>query len=148
MGLTRHIGVSNFNETQLRAAAASETPLAALQVEYQPYLNQDRMIGVTKELGMVFTAFSPIGRGVNLKDPTVNAIAERIGKSAAQVILRWHLQQGVVAIPRSQTPSRIAENFAVTEFELSDADMATITGLQRPDGRLVNPEAVRPDWDA
>ncbi len=145
-GLARHIGVSNFNAGQLRAAvAASAAPLTSLQIECHPYLDQTRMRGVVNELGMAMTAYCPIGR--NMTDPVLTGIAERHGKTPPQVTLRWHIQQNVIAIPKSQTPSRIAENIDVFDFTLSDDEMAAITGLARPDGRLIDPVDWQPNWD-
>lgn len=148
-GLTRNIGVSNFNESQLRAAvAASEAPLAALQIEYHPSLNQDRMLGVAREFGLAVTAYCPIGRTEVFIDPVVVGIAERHGKTPVQVVLRWHVQQNVAAIPKSQTPARIIENIQVFDFALTEDEIAAISGLAKPDGRIVNMADWQPDWDS
>lgn len=147
-GYARHIGLSNFNEGEVREAwRTTDTPLANLQLEFHPRLNQDRMRAVADEFGMAFTAYSPVGRQVVLDEPVILGIAERHGKTAAQVVLRWVIQQGIVTIPKSQTPSRIVENFQLFDFELSDADIAAIAGLARPDGRISDLPALQPNWD-
>ncbi len=144
-GLARHIGVSNFNAGQLRAAvAASAAPLVSLQIECHPYLDQTRMRAVINELGMAMTAYCPIGR--NLQNPVLTSIAERYGKTPPQVTLRWHVQQNVIAIPKSATPSRIIENIDVFDFALTDDEMAAITGLAKPGGRIIDPVDWQPDW--
>ena len=149
-GMARHIGVSNFT-TKLLAEAwkATKEPIVTNQCEYHPHLNQDRLIAACRARGMAFTSYAPIGRGEVLRDPTVRSIAERLGKTPAQVVLRWHIQQdSVVAIPKSARPERIRENFAVFDFVLAAEDMAAISGLSRPTGRVVDPSDVAPGWDA
>jgi diketogulonate reductase-like aldo/keto reductase len=149
-GMARHIGVSNFT-TKLLAEAwkATKEPIVTNQCEYHPHLNQDRLIAACRARGMAFTSYAPVGRGEVLRDPTVRSIAERLGKTPAQVVLRWHIQQdGVVAIPKSARPERIRENFAVFDFVLAAEDMAAISGLSRPTGRVVDPSDVAPGWDA
>jgi diketogulonate reductase-like aldo/keto reductase len=147
-GMTRHIGVSNFTTKLLAEAwAATEEPIAVNQCEYHPHLNQDRLIADCRARGMAFTAYAPIGRGEVLGDPKIKAIAERLGKTPAQIIVRWLIQQdGIVAIPKSANPRRIRENFDVFGFELSPADMAAIHALARRSGRVVDP-SDGPDWD-
>ena len=149
-GMARHIGVSNFT-TKLLAEAwkATKEPIVTNQCEYHPHLNQDRLIAACRARGMAFTSYAPVGRGEVLRDPTVRSIAERLGKTPAQVVLRWHIQQnGVVAIPKSAKPARIRENFQVFDFALKAEDMVEISGLSRPTGRVVDPSDVAPGWDA
>jgi len=149
-GMARHIGVSNFT-TKLLAEAwkATKGPIVTNQCEYHPHLNQDRLIAACRARGMAFTSYAPVGRGEVLRDPTVRSIAERLGKTPAQVVLRWHIQQdGVVAIPKSAKPARIRENFQVFDFALKAEDMVEISGLSRPTGRVVDPSDVAPGWDA
>jgi len=148
-GLTRHVGVSNFTPALLaEAVALSEEPVVTNQCEYHPRLDQSRVIGACLEKGVSFTSYCPLGRaGDILADPKVTAIAERHGKTPAQVLLRWQIQQqGVIAIPKSANRQRIAENIAIFDFALDDAQMRTLFGLALPQGRIVSP-AWAPDWE-
>lgn len=147
-GLARHIGVSNFPVALLdEAVALASEPLVANQCEYHPMLDQTKVLAACRRHGMAFTAYCPIGRGALDKVPEIDAIAANHGKTAAQVVLRWHTQQeGVVAIPKSSNPGRIAENIAIFDFTLTPAEMASIKRLARPDGRLIRP-AFQPAWD-
>jgi 2,5-diketo-D-gluconate reductase A len=145
-GKARSIGVSNFQPAHLHrlVAETGETP-AINQVELHPYLQQPGLRRVHEELGVLTEAWSPLGRGEVLEDPTIVAIAEAHGRTPAQVVLRWHLQLGNVVIPKSVTPARIRENFDVLDFELSDAEMERIEALDR--GRRIGPDPdtfVRP----
>lgn len=148
LGLARHIGVSNFPTRLLRAAVArSGAPLVANQCEYHPMLDQTRVIAECRKAGMAFVSYCPLGRGELLDDPVVAGIARAHGRSPAQVVLRWHVQQpGVVAIPRSRDPGRIAANHRVFDFALTEEEMARLSALARPGGRLVNPDTA-PAWD-
>jgi diketogulonate reductase-like aldo/keto reductase len=137
-GLTRGIGVSNFPSALFKEAARySEEPLITNQVEYHPYLSQQTVLETARDMGSTLTAWSPIARGKVSVDPLLIAIGETHGKTAAQVALRWLIQQeGVIAIPRTTSATRAAENIAVFDFELSDAEMARIFELARPGGRI------------
>lgn len=147
-GIARHIGVSNFTTKLLDEAwAATEEPIAVIQCEFHPYLSQDKVIAACRARGMAFTAYSPIGQGDVLSDPVVGEIAARLERTPAQVVLRWLIQQGVVAIPKSASPDRIRENLAVFDFALAPKDMAAIAALARPDGRLVRDPDLAPAWD-
>ena len=148
-GLARHIGVSNFTTTLLAEAwAATEEPLAVNQCEYHPRLNQDKVIAAGHEHGMAFTAYSPIGRSAVLADKTVTAVAKRLGRTPAQIILRWLIQQpGIVVIPKSATPARIRENFDIFGFALDPEDMAAIADLAKPNSRIVRDPGIAPAWD-
>ena len=149
-GLTRHIGVSNFPVALMRQAAKLTTePIVTNQVEVHPHLDQGKVLAEAKALGWSVTAYTPLGRGSVggvLAEPVITAIAGRKMRTPAQVVLRWHLQQGRIAVPRSADPGRIAENLRVTDFELDQAEMAQISGLPRPGGRIVAP-AFAPKWD-
>jgi diketogulonate reductase-like aldo/keto reductase len=147
-GLTRHIGVSNFTPTLIaEAVALSQEPVATNQCEYHPRLDQSRLIAACRQQGVSFTSYCPLGRaGDILADPKVTAIAERHGKTPAQVLLRWQVQQpGVIAIPKSANRQRIAENIAIFDFALDEAEMGALFGLASPQGRIVSP-AWAPDW--
>jgi diketogulonate reductase-like aldo/keto reductase len=146
-GLARHIGISNFTSALIREAVAhSPAPLLVDQVEYHPYLDQSAVLGELKRHGMALTAYSPVGRGAVFRDRALQRIGAAHGKNPGQVTLRWLLQQGVAAIPRSSREANVEANLAIFDFALSDAEMAEISGLARPDGRMVRP-AVAPDWD-
>ena len=138
-GKVRAIGVSNFMPTHLDQLLAKTTVVPAVnQVEVHPYFRQPDVLAADAKHGILTQAWSPIG-GITfyrdgehtstLQDPTILTIAEAHGKSAAQVMLRWHLQQGRSAIPKSVTPRRIAENFDVLDFELSGDELTAIDGL-------------------
>jgi 2,5-diketo-D-gluconate reductase B len=126
----------------------SPEPLATLQAEYHPYLDQTRVLEFCKRAGIVFTAYCPLGRGRLFKDPVIAEIARAKGRTIAQVALRWQIQQGNIApIPRSANPAHMAESLAVFDFTLTDEEMRRIHGLARPDGRIANPAGRAPAWD-
>lgn len=136
-GRARAIGVSNFTTAHLRRLL-DETDIvpAVNQIELHPYLAQPEMRAFHAEHGIATEAWSPLGQGGDLlRDPVITSLALKYGRTPAQIVLRWHLQSGTVAIPKSVTPSRIAENFDVTDFELADDDIAAIDDLDR-DGRI------------
>ncbi|MCB1971219.1 MAG: aldo/keto reductase [Geminicoccaceae bacterium] len=147
-GLTRHIGVSNFTTRHIaEAVRLSTAPLVCNQVEYHPFLLQDKVMQATRAAGMAFTAYRPINRGVVQDNETIAGIAKKHGKSAVQVTLRWLVQQdGVVAIPRTSNPGRAAENIDIFDFGLDGAEMAAISALRSPGGRMVNLD-IAPEWD-
>jgi diketogulonate reductase-like aldo/keto reductase len=130
-GRARSIGVSNFQIEHLRRVIAETgvTP-AVNQIELHPHLQQAQLRRFHDETGILTEAWSPLGRGRALDDSVVNDIARRHERTAAQVVLRWHLQLGNVVIPKSATPARVEENFAVFDFELSAAEMEAIAGLE------------------
>ena len=142
-GLVGEIGVSNFQPAHLDAIiAATGVAPAVNQVELHPAFAQRALRERHRELGIVTEAWSPLGQGTVLGDPVLGAIADAHGVTPAQVVLRWHLQAGTVAIPKSVTPERIAANLDVLGFELSAEQVAAIDGLDRTDGR------IGPDPDA
>lgn len=135
-GLSRSIGVSNFTEEHLRRVIAEGTVVPAVnQIEVHPTLTQEDIIAVNDELGIVTEAYSPLGLSADLDNETVRTIAESVGRSAAQVILRWHLQLGRVVFPKSVTPQRIQENFDVFDFELTEDQVQDISAVNS-DNRL------------
>ncbi len=149
-GWTRHIGVSNFTVKLLAEAwAATRAPLITNQCEFHPYLNQDTLMAACREYGMIFSAYSPIGRGAVLADPVISRIARVRGVTPAQVALRWAIQhETMVAIAKSVTPERIRSNFDLFTFTLNDSEMEEITALSRTHKlRLANQPAIAPDWD-
>jgi 2,5-diketo-D-gluconate reductase B len=148
-GLARHVGVANFNIALLdEAIRLCPEPLVALQAEYHPYLDQTKLRAAVKARGMAFVAYCPLGRGRMFSDSVLAEVAKARGKSVAQIALRWSVQQGIIPIPRSSKPDRIADNLKVFDFTLSDTEMARISALKRANGRIANPvERVAGGWD-
>lgn len=148
-GLTRHIGVANFNIALLdEAIGLCPEPLVNLQAEYHPYLDQSKLLAACRQRGIVFTAYCPLARGRIVGDRVLEAIAKRKGRTLAQVALRWLIQQGNIApIPRSSNPARMRENLGAFDFSLTDDEMMEIAALKRPDGRIANPAGRAPAWD-
>jgi 2,5-diketo-D-gluconate reductase A len=131
-GRARAIGVSNFNPHHLRRLfAETEVRPAVNQIEVHPFLAQDDVRAFNADHEIVTEAWSPIAQGKVLDDPAVVAIAERVGRTPAQVVLRWHIQRGDVVFPKSVTRERIEQNLALFDFELGTEDMASLTGLDR-----------------
>lgn len=144
-GAVRHLGVSNFPPSLVDRARAVTT-IFCNQVEYHPYLSQNRLIGQAREHDMLLTAYCPIARGRVLTDPVLRDIGTKYGKQPSQVALRWLVQQPTVAaIPKSAHADRRVENFDIFDFELSDEDMQAVFALDRGQ-RLVDP-ADGPDWE-
>ncbi len=140
-GRARAIGVSNFQVAHLeRLMAETSTVPAVNQIEAHPYLTQDELRAFGESHGIATEAWSPIGRGRVLDDPTVIEVAERVGRTPAQVVLRWHIQLGSIVFPKSVHPERMGENFQLFDFSLSDSDMAEIAALNRD-------ERIGPDPD-
>jgi 2,5-diketo-D-gluconate reductase A len=131
-GRAKSIGVSNFKEHHLRRLFSdTEITPAVNQIEIHPYLAQDALRAFDADHEIATEAWSPIAQGKVLDDPTILRVAERHGKSASQVTLRWHVQRGDIVFPKSVTRSRVEENFAIFDFELSEDDMREITALDR-----------------
>ena len=133
-GLTRHIGVSNFPVALLKQALSlADEPIVTDQVEHHPYLEQRPLFDFCRGEDIAVTSYSPLSRGSLLREEAIAAVARDKGRTPAQVVLRWHLQQpGNIAIPRSAEPRRIAENLDAFGFELSPQEMERISGLARP----------------
>ncbi len=137
-GLVRSIGVSNFTEAHLRRIIA-ETGVAPVvnQIELHPLFPQAAMRAVHEELGIRTEAWSPMGKRQGQYDaPPVVAASQRLGVTPGQVILRWHVEIGSIPIPKSATPSRQIENLSIFDFTLTADEVAAISALGRPDGRL------------
>jgi 2,5-diketo-D-gluconate reductase A len=131
-GRARSIGVSNFQVAHLeRLAAHTDVVPAVNQVELHPYFQNREVAAYGREHGIVTEAWAPIAQGKVLDDPALIEIAERYGKSVAQVVLRWQIQHGHIVFPKSVTPERIRENIAIFDFELEQADVDVIDGLDR-----------------
>ncbi|OZI74514.1 aldo/keto reductase [Bordetella genomosp. 12] len=138
-GLTRSIGVSNFTRENLTLLMESTGVIPAVnQIELHPGFAQRELRAFHADHGIATESWSPLGQGGALHDATLSAIAHRLGKTAAQVILRWHLQSGLIVIPKSVTPSRIKANIEVFDFELSSEDMQAIDGLSN--GKRLGPD--------
>jgi diketogulonate reductase-like aldo/keto reductase len=147
LGLARHIGVSNFTVALIEEAVAlCAEPLACDQVEYHPYLDQTKVLQACARNGLALVAYSPIAKGRIKSDQALQAIGEKYGKTAAQVCLRWLVQQGVAAIPRTSRLERLSENLDIFDFELSATEMNRIFAMGSAGERLTN-FGFAPDWD-
>ncbi|MEU0550594.1 aldo/keto reductase [Micromonospora sp. NPDC005979] len=131
-GRARSIGVSNFQVSHLRRLADEASVVPAVnQIEAHPYFGNDEVRAYGREHNILTEAWSPIAQGKVLDDPTVVDIAEQVGRTPAQVVLRWHVQRGDIIFPKSTTPKRIEENTGIFDFELDDTAMERITGLDK-----------------
>jgi 2,5-diketo-D-gluconate reductase B len=149
MGLARHIGVSNFTVAMIDdAVKLANEPLVCNQIEVHPFLDQSKVIAACRRHGMAVVAYSPIARGRAKGDKVLSRIGKAHGKTAAQVSLRYLVQQGIVVIPRTSRRERLAENLAIFDFELSAAEMEEIAQLAHRDGRIVDyAYSGSPQWD-
>jgi len=140
-GRVRAIGVSNFQPDHIRRLLdQTDTVPAVNQIEIHPYLTQDDVRGFDFDNDIRNEAWSPIAQGGVLGDPVIQAIAARVGKSTAQVTLRWHIQRGDIVFPKSVTRSRIVENFELFDFELTSDEVAAITALNKNERTGPNPD--------
>jgi diketogulonate reductase-like aldo/keto reductase len=148
-GKARHIGVSNQNIAQMRESVRlAKAPIVTNQVEMHPYLDQSKLLAAAREAGLALTAYYGMADGKVISDPVIQAVAAKYGKTPAQVVLRWLVQhEGVIALSKTAKVERVAENFAIFGFSLEADDVAAITALARPDGRLVSPAGLAPEWD-
>jgi 2,5-diketo-D-gluconate reductase B len=147
LGMTRHVGVSNFTVALIeQAVAACPVPLVCDQVEYHPYLDQTKVLRACSDNGMALVAYSPIAKGRIKNDEALAGIGEKHRKSAAQVCLRWLLQQNIAAIPRTSKIERLSENIDLFDFELSDEEMRQVSAMSSPKGRLTD-FGFAPKWD-
>jgi diketogulonate reductase-like aldo/keto reductase len=147
-GLARHIGVSNFTVALIEEALKAATePLVCDQVECHPFLDQSKVIAACRAHGMAVVAYSPIAQGNAADNEVLQRVGRAHGKSAAQVCLRFLVQQQIVVIPRTSKVERLAENAAIFDFTLGDAEMAEISKLARRDGRLLPAGFGRANWD-
>lgn len=135
LGHARSIGVSNYGVAELDelSAEASVQPVVD-QIRFNPFDDRRRLLEHAGERGIAIEAYSPLGTGRHLGDPTVGAIAERLGRTPAQVLIRWCLQRGTIVLPKSTHRERIEENAQVFDFELSDQDMAELDALDQTGG--------------
>jgi diketogulonate reductase-like aldo/keto reductase len=135
LGYARSIGVSNFSAAELeQVIAAGSVPPSVDQVQFSPFEFRRGLLDACERNGVVLEAYSPLGTGRHLRDPTVQQIAERLGRTPAQVLLRWCVQRGLPVIPKSTRRERIAENGQIFDFALSDEEMAALDALDRTNG--------------
>jgi diketogulonate reductase-like aldo/keto reductase len=147
LGMSRHIGVSNFTVALIEeAVGACPEPLVCNQVEYHPYLDQTKVKDACARHGMAVVAYSPVAKGRIKNDPTLARIGEAHGKTAAQVCLRWLVQQNVCAIPRTSRIERLSENIDIFDFALSEDEMDEISQMGSAKGRLTD-YGFAPKWD-
>jgi diketogulonate reductase-like aldo/keto reductase len=148
-GLARNIGVSNFTVAMVEEATRISTePLICDQIECHPYLDQSKVIAACRNHGMAVVAYSPIARGNAGNDKVLAAIGQTHKKTAAQVCLRYLVQQNIVVIPRTGKLDRLTENASIFDFSLNDMEMGAIAALARSDGRVVNfAYSGTIDWD-
>lgn len=148
-GKVKNIGVSNFS-TALMAEAVklSDAPIVNNQVEYHPYLDQTKVLMEARKTGMSVTAYYLMADGAVPKDEVLKEIGAKYKKTAAQVVLRWAVQQeGVIALSKTATESRLPENYDIFDFSLSPQEMEAVFALSRTDGRIVSPVHLAPEWD-
>jgi 2,5-diketo-D-gluconate reductase A len=139
-GRARSVGVSNFQVEHLeRLAAETDTVPAVNQIEVHPYFTNDAVREYGKDHGIATEAWSPIAQGAVLDDTVITRIADNIGKTPAQVVLRWHIQRGDIVFPKSVTPSRMRENFELFDFELDPGDMDEISALDQGESGRTGP---------
>ena len=139
-GRSRSIGVSNFQVEHLeRLAAETDTVPAVNQIELHPYFQNREVRSYDEEHGIATEAWSPIAQGEVLDDPVVTEIAAKLGRTPAQVVLRWHIQRDNIVFPKSVTPDRIRENFEIFDFEIEPADLEQIDGLDRGEAGRIGP---------
>ncbi|HEX2214955.1 MAG TPA: aldo/keto reductase [Mycobacterium sp.] len=139
-GRARSIGVSNFQIAHLqRLAEETGTVPAVNQIEVHPYFANDEVRAYGREHGIATEAWSPIAQGRVLDDPVITRIAESVGKTPAQVVLRWHIQRGDIVFPKSVTEQRIRDNFALFDFELGDDDFAAVSALDKGEAGRIGP---------
>jgi 2,5-diketo-D-gluconate reductase B len=138
-GLARHIGISNFTVTLIEEALSVATePMVCDQIECHPFLDQSKVIAACRDHGMAVVAYSPIARGNAKNDEVLARIGAAHKKTAAQVSLRYLVQQDIVVIPRTSKLDRLAENAAIFDFDLGEAEMAEIAALAHREGRVVD----------
>jgi 2,5-diketo-D-gluconate reductase A len=146
-GRARSIGVSNFQVAHLEQLAAEcDVAPAVNQIELHPYFGNAEVRSFGEGLGIATEAWSPIAQGSVLGDPVITAIADRVGRTPAQVVLRWHIQRDSIVFPKSTTPGRIAENFRLFDFQLEPGDVERIDGLDRGEAGRIGGHPDRFDY--
>jgi 2,5-diketo-D-gluconate reductase A len=144
-GRAKAIGVSNFQPHHLRNLfGASETKPAVNQIEVQPYLTQEPLRAFNADHEIATEAWAPIAKGRVNDDPAIRQVAESVGRTPAQVVLRWHIQRGDIVFPKSAHRGRMEQNFAIFDFELDESAMAALSGLDR--GERTGPDPDEFNW--
>ena len=147
-GLAKAIGISNFSPRLMRRAQArTNGAIICNQVEFHPLLDQSALLATARELGIALAAYSPLARGKALQPAVVRDVAARLGRPASEVVLRWIIQQGVIAIPMTTKPENLRSNLNALTFSLSDADMAALSAIGTRDGRTIAPSWMEGRWD-
>ncbi|MHC8947150.1 2,5-didehydrogluconate reductase DkgB [Advenella incenata] len=147
-GLTRQIGVSNFTIALLREVidAVGAGQIATNQIELHPYLQNRNVVAFARKNDIAITSYMTLGYGKVLHDPVIQAIAQRLQATPAQVVLAWAMHSGFAVIPSSTKRAHLQSNLAAQQLQLSEADMTAIAALDR-DERITSPEGLAPDWD-
>ncbi len=146
-GYTKYIGVSNHTTTLLDQVLATGAGIITNQVEYHPFINQDKLYTYLRQHDLTLTAYSPIAQGKVMGNDTLKSIGDKYNKNEVQVTLRWMMQQDdVLAIPRSSKEAHMQSNFNIFDFELTPDEMQQIDKLKQENKRLINP-SFAPDWD-
>ena len=146
-GRARSIGVSNFQVAHLdRLAEETDTVPSVNQIEVHPYFGNEQVRAYGRDHGIATEAWSPIAQGKVLDDPVINRVADARGRSAAQVVLRWHIQRGDIVFPKSVTPERVKANFELFDFELDDSDMDAISALDKGESGRNGPNPDKFDY--
>lgn len=147
-GRARAIGVSNFTPRMLKQAQArAKGQLVNNQVEFHPLLDQSRLLAAAKDVGVALSAYSPLARGKAMQPAVIQDIATKRGKAASAIVLRWIMQHGVIAIPMTTKRENAEANLQSLGFELSDAEMAAISGLGTSQGRMISMGSMSGRWD-
>jgi 2,5-diketo-D-gluconate reductase B len=146
-GFTRHIGISNFTVQLIEEAVKlSSEPIVTNQIEWHPYLDEEKVRAACAKHGISVTAYCPIARGRAVGDETLARIGKAHGKTAGQVSLRWLIQKGAIVIPRTSKVERLTENMSIFDFALTPQEMAEVDALAKPAGRVVS-VGWAPSWD-
>ncbi|PKR53450.1 aldo/keto reductase [Thalassospira marina] len=148
-GKVRHIGISNYNTALMdEAVSLSDAPIVTNQIEIHPYIDQSKVIEAARKTGMSITAYYAMADGKVFDDAVLKDLGSKYGKSVAQIVLRWIVQQdGLIALSKTVGEKRALENFDVFDFEISADDMKAIAALAQKDGRIVSPDGLAPVWD-
>jgi 2,5-diketo-D-gluconate reductase B len=147
-GNAKEIGVSNFPIGMMRRAhERTGGAIICNQVEFHPLLDQSQVLQVARELGIALAAYSPLARGEALKPQVIQAIAERTGRRPSEIVLRWIVQQGVIAIPMTTKRANLESNLTAVDFALTDTDMSAISAIGSPEGRTINPSRMAGRWN-
>jgi len=144
-GKVRNVGVSNFSINHVRKALeVSPLPIVTNQVEFHPLLNQRELLEYCHSRGVIITAYSPLGRGELLRDARITKIADKYGKTPAQVLLRWALQKGMIVIPKASSEPHLRDNLGALGWELDEEDMAAIEAMNE-NKRIIDPDFA--EWN-